>query len=263
MSFLNTAIEFGFKIIDNLISSKNSSDNTQPASTGVSEEKLITHLEECKSNIKDEINTSIKSTIKDATLFFENTIHSESNRIINKIESDQQEKLLSTIKLANFYLEIEDYESAKKLTTELILLSDYSRNRVQEGKIHWLAPWIISNSTWIAIMKYGNPTDKVTTAVDAKFKEFRIELLDLLGSDLIQKKSCSWVEISDFVNNTGSTIIPKLVNAAQQKCLITIQKREISEKVPTGRKQCKKCLHVEFERYAQCPSCGSAGIWYM
>lgn len=164
-------------------------------------------------------------------------------------------------------MEIEDYENARKLTTDLILLSDYSRNRIQEGKIKWLAPWLISNSTWIAIMKYGTPSKKAIAAVDAKFKEFRLELLDLFGSELILQKSCSWVEISDFVNNTGNTIIPKLITVAQQKYLITtsavVQKNAISDKVPPGRKQCKKCRHVEFERYAQCPNCGSSGIWYM
>lgn len=267
MSLWNTAIEYGFKIVDHLINSQTSANKTHEVTTGFSEEQLLNHLETHKKNTTSEVNTAIKSAIKDAALFFENTVHSESNRILDKIESDQQEKLLSTIKLANFYLEIEDYESAKKLTTDLILLSDYSRNRVQEGKFKWLAPWIISNSTWIAIMKYDTPSTKAITAIDAKFKYFRLELLDLLGSELILRKSCSWIEISDFVNNTGTTIIPKLINVAQQRCLIAgnavVQKKELSDKVPPGRKQCKKCLHIEFERYAQCPNCGSSGIWYM
>lgn len=116
MSLMNTIIDYGFKLLDKMMSSSSdSSESNTKSSTdsGLSEEDLKNHLDEYHNQLKNTIRTTVKSAIKDAVLSLENTIKSESNRVIDKIESDQQEKLLSTIKLATFYLEIEDYENAK------------------------------------------------------------------------------------------------------------------------------------------------------
>jgi hypothetical protein len=45
MSLFNTAIEYGFKIIDNLINSKENSNKTHEVTTGISGEQLLHHLE--------------------------------------------------------------------------------------------------------------------------------------------------------------------------------------------------------------------------
>lgn len=242
MSFWKQSIEYGLRIVERLVDSSifekitipsSSTNNLTEASLAL-EKSLINHLDGHANDIKNTVKISIKSAIKDATLSLERSISAEGDRVINKIESDQQEKLVSIVKLANFYLEIEDYENAVRLSPDLILLSDYSRNRVQEGKMQWLSPWIISQSTWITLMSFGSPSEKVKIAVDAKFKDFRLDLLDLLGVELVTQKICSWIDISEFVNNQGNKIIPKLINAAQTKYTIPTEisvEEEIS--IPT------------------------------
>ena len=127
------------------------------------------------------------------------------------------------------------------------------------------------------MLEYGEPSIQLKAAIDKQYRDFRITLLDILGSQLIQSKSSSWVEIASFVNGNGTEIIPKLILTAKSAILEQESKEiqttpnevskpvvvaPISQDVPVGRKQCKKCGNIEFAKYINCPRCYAGGMWW-
>lgn len=211
-------------------------------------------------------------------------IHSASaisvGKIIDKLESDNLERLFSRIKSAKLALEMDNREGIQSLLGDLLELTDYGKNRILEGKRHWLGAWITGESLRIALLKSVASSPKVAAIAAREAQSFRLSLLDMLGAQLLSQNGVPWTEIADFVKGENEAIVGKLLaialahSSAQASRLTAIAQAPIKEsisshkKIPTstsvpgGRKTCRACRHIEFERYIECPNCGANGTWW-
>ena len=211
-----------------------------------------------------------------ATTILEEAVKEGTNKIIEKLEADKQEQLLATINAARFALEVGQVSHISTLAPQLMVLIEYAKNRTQEGKFSWLGSWIVGQSVWLMMMEFGEPSVQLKAAIDKQYRDFRITILDILGSRLVQNKNNSWVEIASFVNGNSAEIIPKLILTSKSIILEQESAREVNKKpnevlkpvvtlptdVPIGRKECKKCGNIEFAKYINCPRCYTGGIWW-
>ena len=277
-------VETGFELFEGVMS--RISTERQQAMTEMqtklndTSQKILSEQDLKISQVLDTQAEIAKETYKKlslATTILEDAVKQSTNKIIEKLEADKQEQLLATIKAARFAMEVGQTGHITNLAPQLMVLIEYAKNRTQEGKFSWLGSWVVGQSVWLMMLEYGEPSIQLKAAIDKQYRDFRITLLDILGSQLIQSKSSSWVEIASFVNGNGTEIIPKLILTAKSAILEQESKEiqttpnevskpvvvaPISQDVPVGRKQCKKCGNIEFAKYINCPRCYAGGMWW-
>lgn len=166
----------------------------------------------------DKISFEIQSA-KNATVF----------QIIDKIESDKLEALNSRINAIQIAIELEQTDSLSSLHMDLLELTDYARNRITEGKEHWVGAWVVGSATRILLLKMISNSPRSIKILDREVQKFRFDLLDLHKNELLSKNT-PWAAIADFVKGENEEILNNLISIDIGSKTVEAVKAEVKDK---------------------------------
>lgn len=158
--------------------------------------------------VKEDL-TGIKkdfSDLKELVVDIKDTIEFESYRIINKIEKDRMEDLISRIKSLSFSLKIGNQQTILNYLIHVNESVDYAKNRLGEGKKEWLLPFIAGQS--VLITTYGlleHNTSGLNNEMNRILNKLRHEIIDQYVKILVKKnRGIPWMEIHKILTNKPS-----------------------------------------------------------
>jgi Pyruvate/2-oxoglutarate dehydrogenase complex, dihydrolipoamide acyltransferase (E2) component, and related enzymes len=187
MSLINiliSAIDCSNRIIDAFSTKEKEKENT-------------TTLEPNYSYFDDAIEKStyqLKSLIEEA-----------SNKIINKIEMDKMEEFLSRTKNIQRLLKLKHNEELLRYSLFFSESIDYAENRFNEGKMEWVAPYLIGKCIFLKTIELTSSIDSEMLHEIRKIQQkIRHEILNVLVRDLIREnKDVPWKEIELILAGGG------------------------------------------------------------
>lgn len=138
-------------------------------------------------------------------------IEGQADRIIEKIEVEQLEKISSTIDVMKLAIELENKALIETTLVSLLPLSRYALMRLNEKKQQWFLPWIQSNSVCLVALSLSGDSEKVRLVLEREEKALRLEILNQLKQTLLSQPDVPWEALSDFVNGKSEHLL-KLVN---------------------------------------------------
>lgn len=164
---------------------------------------------ELKSEVSIEKN---KEEILSSLEKISNQIQQAKNQIIfeiiDKIESENLERLISRVNSIQLVIELDQKESISVLYTQLMESNDYAKNRILEGKKHWVGAWIIGSATKLMLLKLMSESKKTQNVLAREANKFRIDILDFYKNNLFLKDT-PWIEISEFVKGDNENLLEK------------------------------------------------------
>jgi hypothetical protein len=157
--------------------------------------------------VRDYIRESSEQIIK--------AIHTAVATIIDKIEQDHLELLVSRSQNLSSLVALNRLDQVMHYSMTLRESVDYAQNRFREGKTHWLGPYLAGNSVLLAALRL---CDALSDAELDKFnqvvREARVTVLDYALDELVSKKPLPWVELAEFVDGRSTEVLPDRLKVA-------------------------------------------------
>lgn len=97
--------------------------------------------------------TTVRDIVETSSASLAAAIRSASDRIVEKLESDKLEELQARVKNVSMLLRMR--REAQLLQPALTLNEsvEYAQNRLREGKLDWLGPWLAGKAVFLAAMR--------------------------------------------------------------------------------------------------------------
>lgn len=160
-----------------------------------------------------EFEQRVRSSIAEMSHKMEAIAQDVVNQISQKIESDQLEKLVANIKIVQLAAQ---FGEKSMLGPSLVTLSEhieYAKNRLAEGKSSWFEPWMLAESIRIAVMLTMAAGEHARHTVHQITLDFRLNILNHMGPELIKATPSPWIQISAFVEGRNEDVL-KLIGHA-------------------------------------------------
>jgi hypothetical protein len=170
-------------------------DSHDRASQRDSAADMRSDLEEHRAQVSSELRRAIKELSSKVDAIGAST----ANKVIDKIEQEQFEKLIAQIKSINLALEFKD---KGMLTGTLVHLNEqveYAWHRLAEGKQNWIPQWFFAMNLKLAALHQLAETDEQQAIVNSAASDFRKQFLDVHRHKLYEQ-AVDWQHIADFVN---------------------------------------------------------------
>lgn len=200
----------------------------------------------------------IGAAIDSAAIGLHDAIKICADRVIDKIERDKLELLLSRIRGARLLLEIGDIGARTVGAAGLVELTDYARNRMHESKTEWFGPWLLGESVRLSLINSVGSARAAEIAVQ-ELRAFRMAILDLTAPLLFKSRSLPWADIVDFANGTNEQFITYLQKLFVDDCCPSV----VSDWPPPRRPAygteafCWTCKNFyDMSGITKCPKCG-------
>ncbi|MCY0966079.1 hypothetical protein [Parathalassolituus penaei] len=249
---------------------------------------LLVEIEKDKARLENEKNQKIANLIEanktemlDAIgkhqITLQQTIEKAKSEILQKIEADKLEMLLSKIKKAKLALEMKDVKSFMLIAYELFDYTEYAWKRIHEEKHNWIGPWMVGESVRLSLLMYSIQEDNYEIVL-REYSDFRINILNVVGRKIIEESEpIAWEKISSFIEGKNEDILDDVLSAS---VLLIDGGKRVSQDyetknniksnikgqalgfVPGGRKVCASCKRVTFDKVLKCPSCGKDEVWW-
>jgi hypothetical protein len=132
--------------------------------------------------------------------------------IIEKIERDNLELLISRARNLSNLLDMERTDQALQYAMTVRESVDYARNRLDEGKEHWLGPYLAGNSIYLAALEAAGERHEREVASFGEFlTRTKVQVLDLVAPRILQSGGgLPWLDIAAFLNG-GTEALPALL----------------------------------------------------
>ena len=184
----------------------------------------------------------------------ETAISNATNMIFDKVEADRLEELRARIKNVAMLVELKSREPVLQYTMTLNESLEYARNRVREGKLHWLGPAVAGGAIFLDALQYaGVAKPEHSENFHAELREFRKLALEGLRPTLMEMEGpLPWEEIAAFVRGENSEILKRLTLEAHRVLSV-----ELPHRRPTpGEGYCFKCGRFYSTSGSKCSKCG-------
>ncbi|HEU4884344.1 MAG TPA: hypothetical protein VFT45_18960 [Longimicrobium sp.] len=121
-------------------------------------------------------------------------------------EREPLELLVSRARNLSAITEMDRPDQALQYAWTLRESVDYASNRLDEGKLQWLGPFLAGGSLFLAALRYaGEQAQEETARFRQAVLDARYRILDQAVPRLVsQGKRIPWPEISAFLNATGA-----------------------------------------------------------
>ncbi|MGF1686145.1 hypothetical protein L4C36_05545 [Photobacterium japonica] len=151
------------------------------------------------------------TAIKTSSALLVEHIEGQTDRVIDKIEVEQLERISSTIEVMKLAIELENKALIETTLASLLPLSKYALTRLNEKKQQWFLPWIQSSSICLVALTLSADSERVRLVLAREEKVLRLEILNQLKQTLLSQPDVPWVALSDFVNGKSEHLL-KLVD---------------------------------------------------
>jgi len=172
-------------------------------------------------------SAKLASAVDDVAKKLESAVQSIVGNIIDKLERDQLELLTAQVKSVHFALEFESDGMLGPAVSRIMELIAYAKNRILEGKLEWLGPWLMAESIRIIALRRMASSEKALSLVQSEARAFRLSILDYSGQSLIKNGNTPWVKIAEFVQGTNEDVVRLLSQSAELEAS-TQREREAS-----------------------------------
>lgn len=110
-----------------------------------------------------------------------------AEKVIDKLEQDKMEELVSRIRNIDMLLRMNKKEQVLSYVLQVREAVDYAKNRLDEGKRHWMTPYMTGVSMIVASFDYlGEPDEDTTEELSQAVREARNTVLNEVTRTLFQ-----------------------------------------------------------------------------
>jgi len=160
------------------------------------------------SEKNDEYQNALRETITESSNSLGKAIENVAEVVIEKLESDKLEELNSRTKNLSFLISTGNDDQVLQYSMMLNESVDYASNRIKEGKLHWIGPWLVGVSVVFSALEVCGGNGNYNQ-FKHEIKRGRYMILDAITKQLVyaQDHSLPWMEIERFLNGTSTEIL--------------------------------------------------------
>jgi hypothetical protein len=142
--------------------------------------------------------------VKTSVAELDQSITSGISTVINKIETDNLEFLLSRARNLSALLDVGRFDQALQYAMTLRESVDYARNRLEEEKVHWLGPYLAGSGIYFAAVDAAGASREADVLAFRKhLDQIKIEVLDHVVPRMIEANvKVPWTAIAHFTLGT-------------------------------------------------------------
>ncbi len=177
--------------------------------------------------------SKVETFLKDSMEGMESSIDGAAQLIIDKIETDKLEQLLSRTRNLSMLVDLQKPDQALQYAMTLRESLDYARNRVQEDKPYWLGPYLGGYAIFLGGLEYCKscPLSEVEE-FRGIVEKTKIEILNIAAPLLLASgRILPWLEITSFLSNEISIIPSNVIDAFEH--LEGIPLVSVEESIPS------------------------------
>ena len=132
--------------------------------------------------------------------------------VIDKIETDNLEFLLSRARNVSALLDVGRFDQALQYAMTLRESVDYARNRLEEEKVHWLGPYLAGSGIYFAAVDAAGARREADLIEFRKhLEEIKVEIVDYVVPQMITTGAkIPWLVIAHFIVGTTDKL-PELL----------------------------------------------------
>lgn len=147
----------------------------------------------------------IQRQLSTATREIKAAIGASANSIIEKLESDKHEELISKIQNIALVIRINDRGEILHSLMDMRISLDYAENRVAEGKIQWQPALIMGKAAeYAALSVCLSDTIIEKTELHKILSQAKYSFLDVAVPSLLSNKcKMNWGRLAEFVNSNN------------------------------------------------------------
>lgn len=177
--------------------------------------------------------------VKTSVAELDQSLRSGIATVIDKIETDNLEFLLSRARNVSALLDSGRYDQALQYAMTLRESVDYARNRLQEEKVHWLGPYLAGSGIYFAAVDAaGAKREADILEFQKHLEEIKIEVLDYVVPEMISTGvKIPWLVIAQFTLGTTDRLGELLshLRDAEVRGAATVETRRIADGAPISR----------------------------
>jgi hypothetical protein len=182
---------------------------------------------------------TVRDYIHESTAAIQATINAATQKIIDKIEHDQLELLISRTQNLSSLVKLNRLDQVLHYSMTLRETVDYAQNRHREGKNQWLGPYLAGNSVLLAALRLCDALSFEDLERFDKFvAEARLEVLNQSLPALLESGRLPWVDIAKYVEGRSDEVIPKQIKSALAK----VEKNKIDAEIKPKADGCAVLL---------------------
>lgn len=163
--------------------------------------------------------TTVREIVESSSASLAAAISSASDRIVQKLESDKLEELQARVKNVSMLLRMR--REAQLLQPALTLNEsvEYAQNRLREGKLDWLGPWLAGKAVFLAAMRACDAMGSDDFAeFEAEVATGRRVVLDWAAPILLRSSgTLPWDAIAAFMAGEPPTFLRDVQQGAVAK----------------------------------------------
>lgn len=197
MNFCNRIVQDVERQITGTLQSAHVTETDEPQFPGVIDAQFPPTLGEFPSHVVAPQNTEIlelRTLITSSTACLQEAIQFEADRIIQKLEQDKMEELMSRLNNLNMLLQLQEREQLFRYVMTVQESVDYAENRYKENKAHWFLPYITGKAMVVATLTYlrKKPVDPAQE-LQVMIEKTTRQILDEVARTLIHSgKTLPW-----------------------------------------------------------------------
>lgn len=163
--------------------------------------------------------SQVENFLTSSVAKLEVAVHDAAQLVIEKLESDKLEELLSRTRNCAMLVNLNKQDQALQYSLTLRESVDYARNRVQEGKPHWLGPYIGGFAVFLAALEYsGQCPESEIAEFKALVTRTKLEILDASAPVILaSNRTLPWMEIANFLEGDATHLPSGIVAAFGQR----------------------------------------------
>ena len=174
-------------------------------------------------------SAELESSFREAAEQMKRVVNESTNKIIDKLENDKLEILISRIGILGDIIRIGDRGEVLRFVWSLRDLVDYAGFRLKEGKCQWQGPFLAGKAVIYAALR--------SCAMDGAFereelerlcKQAKYDLLDVAVPQVLrQGGKIPWIQIEAFLDGSGELTINALgLGGGKSEVLKTVRAPE-------------------------------------
>lgn len=150
----------------------------------------------------------LRNLITSSTGCIKEVIQIEADRIIQKLEQDKMEELMSRLNNLNLLLQLQEREQLFRYIMTVQESVDYAENRYREDKTHWFLPYITGKAMVVATLTYigKKPVDTVQELHNI-IEDTTQQILDEVARTLIHSgKTIPWDIVREVLEHKEGSL---------------------------------------------------------
>jgi len=157
--------------------------------------------------------SALEVSFRETAEQMKSAVHESTHKIIDKLESDKLEILISRIGTLGDIIRLGDRGEILRFIWTLRELVDYAGYRLNEGKKHWQGPFLAGKAvTYAALRACAVEGVSERQELERLCKETKYDLLDIAIPQIVKTGAkIPWSQVESFLAGTGDLSLPSLV----------------------------------------------------